>query len=97
MGRTLHLRLPVPLTDELVRRLCARLRDELTTGTAAAVVCTVDPAADDLATVDAVARLALAARRAGVDFRLDGADGRLSSLLGLVGLRAALTTVPDDA
>ena len=97
MGRTLQLRLPVPLTDERVRRLCARLRDELTTGAAAEVVCTVDPPAADLATVDAVARLALVARRAGVGFRLDGPDERLSSLVGLLGLRAALTGAPDDA
>ncbi len=97
MGRTLQLRLPVPLTDERVRQLCARLRDELTTGAASAVVCRVDAVAGDLATVDAVARLALVARRAGVAFRLDGPDGGLSSLLGLVGLRAALTGLPDDA
>ena len=97
VGRTLQLRLPVPLTDERVRRLCARLGEELTTGTAAAVVCTVGPAARDLAAVDAVARLALVARRAGVEFRLDGPDDALSSVLGLLGLRAALTGVPDDA
>ncbi len=96
MGRTLQLRLPVPLTDERVRRLCARLRDELTSGAVTTVVCTVDSAAGGLATVDAVARLALVARRAGVDFRLDGPDGELSSLLGLVGLRSALTGLPDD-
>ena len=96
MGRTLQLRLPVPLTEHGVRRLCARLRAELTTGSAAAVVCTVDPGTGGLATVDAVARLALVARRAGVDFRLDGPGGELSSLLGLVGLRAALTGVADD-
>lgn len=97
MGATLQLRLPVPLTDEQVGRLCARLRRELATGASTAVVCTVEPAASDLATVDAVARLALVARRAGVAFRLDGPGAELSSLLGLVGLRAALTAVPDDA
>ena len=97
MGRTLQLRLPVPLTDELVRTSCARLRHELTTGDVAAVVCDVEAAAGDLGTVDAVARLALVARRAGVEFRLDGLDGDLSSVLGLVGLRAALTGVHDDA
>ena len=97
MARTLQLRLPVPLTDERVRRLCVLLRDDLTAGAVTEVVCSVDPGADDLATVEAVARLALVARRAGVQFRLDGPVDELSSLLGLVGLRTVLTGVPDDA
>jgi len=95
MSTTLRLRLPVPSTSEQVRRLCAGLREQLTTGAFCAVVCSVDRAGGDLATVDAVARLALVARRAGVAFTLDGPGAELSSLLALVGLRAALTRRPD--
>ena len=96
MGSTLHVQLPVPVTEELVRRLCTALGERVTSGGVVAVVCHVEQAAGDLATVDAVARIALAARRAGVAFSLDGPGAELSSLLGLVGLRAALAGVPDD-
>jgi hypothetical protein len=96
MGSTLQVRLPVPLTDERVRWLCAGLREQLRSGAVAGVVCQLDRAVGDLATVDAVARLALVARRAGVTFTLDRPDAELSSLLGLVGLRAALARLPDD-
>ena len=96
MGTTLQLRLPVPLTAEQVRGLCADLREQLTSGAVSAVVCSVDRPPGDLATVEAVARLALVARRAGVAFSLDSPGAELSSLLGLLGLRAVLTGLPDD-
>jgi hypothetical protein len=96
MGSTRHLQLPVPVTDEQVWRLCTGLREQLTTGAVVAVVCHVEHAVGDLATVDAVARLALVARRAGVAFSLDSPGAELSSVLGLVGLRAALAGLPDD-
>jgi hypothetical protein len=96
MGSTLQLRLPVPLTTGGVRRLCARVRRQLSTGTVAAVVCSVDGGGADLATVDALARLALVARRAGVPFALDHPAAGLSSLLAVVGLRRTLAGLPDD-
>ena len=96
MGTTLQLRLPVPLTAEQVRGLCAALGERLGSGSVSAVVCSVDRAPEDLSTVDALARLALVARRAGVDFCLDAPGAELSSLLGLVGLRAALAGRSDD-
>lgn len=96
MGSALELRLPARLTDETVRRLCAGLREQLGSGAATSVVCRVDRAAGDLATVDAVARLALVARRAGVAFTLAGTGADLSSLLGLVGLGSGLAGLPDD-
>ena len=96
MGRTLQLRLPVPLTAEQLRGVCADLGEQLGTGAVSAVVCSVDRAVGDLTTVDALARLALVARRAGVAFTLDTTGAELSSLLSLVGLRAALTGVSDD-
>ena len=96
MGSTLQVRLPALVTDEHVRRLCSGLREQLTTGAVAAVVCHVERPVGDLATVDAVARLALVARRAGVAFTLDDPGTDLSSLLGLVGLRAVLAGQPDE-
>ena len=96
MGSTLQLWLAPRLTAEQVQRTCAGLRRQLSTGTVSAVVCRVDSAADDLVTVDAVARLALVTRRAGAAFSLDGPGAELTSLLALVGLRAPLTGLPDD-
>ena len=95
MGSTLHLRVPAPVTDEQARRLCAGLQERLRTGVVTAVVCQVDLAAGDLATVDAVARLALVARRAGVSFVLDDPGVGLCSLLDLVGLRA-VAGLPEE-
>ncbi len=97
MGSTLRLRLPGDLSDEQVCRLCTELAEQLTAGAATAVVCHVDHAVGDLTTVDAVARLALVARWAGVAFSLDSPGAELSSLLSLVGLRAALTRTPDQS
>jgi hypothetical protein len=96
MGSTLQLRLPATLTAAQVRRLCAGLAEQLAVGTVSVVVCRVDPAATDLATVDAVARLALVARRAGVVFVLEPPARHLSSLLELVGLRGALAGLRED-
>ena len=96
MGATLLLRLPVPLTDEGVRQLCAGVQEQLTAGAVTTVVCSVGQAAGDLATADAVARLALVARRAGVGFALHDPGGDLSSLLDLLGL-AALARLPGPA
>ena len=96
MGTTLQLRLPVPLTAEQVRGLCHRLGEQLGSGGVSAVVCSVDRAVGDLTTVDALARLALVARRSGVAFSLDAPGAELSSLLGLVGLQAALAGRSDD-
>lgn len=97
MASTLQLRLPVPAEREVVQRLCAGLRRQLGAGTVTAVVCRVDGPAGDLATVDAVARLALVARRAGVAFALDPPGRELAALLALTGLEAVLVGRPDDA
>ena len=50
----------------------------------------------DLAAVDALARLQLAAARCGRSIGLHGADRRLVELLELVGLDACLRCCPPD-
>jgi ABC-type transporter Mla MlaB component len=76
------------VTADRASDLCARLR-ALLVGTRPEVVVlevggVVDP---DLATVEAVARLQLTARRAGTSVELHYACERLRELLGLMGLR----------
>ncbi|CAM5558246.1 hypothetical protein SAVIM338S_04592 [Streptomyces avidinii] len=81
--RTLTLEGPEPDTAELCARVLALCRD----GPGGVVVCDVSAvAAPTLATVQALARAALTARRPGVPFRVTGAGPALRALLDLVGL-----------
>ena len=95
MGATVELRLPGPLTDDVVARTCAALTMRLRAGGVSRVVCHLDRVGSDLAAVDAVARLALTARRAGVAFDLRGLDPDLPALLQLVGLSGLLLGAAD--
>jgi ABC-type transporter Mla MlaB component len=80
-----------PIALDAIPRLCERLRVFLDGSHAECVVCDVDAVAHpDAATVDALARLQLTAKRSGRDFRLRGADGELRALLALAGLRDIL-------
>jgi hypothetical protein len=54
------------------------------------IVCNVGALAPDARTVDALARLQLGAKRAGLDLRLSHASGDLRALLAFVGLSAVL-------
>jgi ABC-type transporter Mla MlaB component len=90
MGTTVELRLPGPLTDDVVARTCDALRTGLGAGDVSRVVCHLDRVPSDLAAVDALARLALTARRAGAAFDLRGHDADLPQLLELVGLSGLL-------
>ncbi|WP_455352867.1 STAS domain-containing protein [Streptomyces sp. SYSU K217416] len=76
------------MTRADVPRLCERLRELLHDCPGAGVVdCDVGAlTSPDLATVDALARLQLTARRMGGRIRLRRPSGRLRALLGLVGL-----------
>jgi ABC-type transporter Mla MlaB component len=74
----------------LCDRVCRILRTERP-GVALVDVRGVDP---DAVTVDALARLQLAARRHGCTVRLRGASDTLLELVGFMGLRDVL---PDDA
>ncbi|MFF3510074.1 STAS domain-containing protein [Streptomyces sp. NPDC002573] len=81
------LHLPVSLGRDEVAALCEDVRALLVSGVAEVVVCdasrTGPPA---LATVDALARLQLAARRAGGRIRLRHPAPALRALLDLAGL-----------
>ncbi|MDK9497341.1 STAS domain-containing protein [Streptomyces katrae] len=82
--RTLALEGPRP--D--VPALCARLRELCRAGPGRPVTCDARAAAEPptLATVDALARMALTAKRHGAPFTVTGAAPRLQALLHLVGL-----------
>ncbi|MEW1614526.1 MULTISPECIES: STAS domain-containing protein [unclassified Streptomyces] len=91
------LTLPGQVAREAVPGLCAELESRLAgpRGTASEpavpVECDVGGVAQaDLALVEAVARLALVARRAGRQLRLRGAGPELRGLLELVGLTDAV-------
>ncbi|WP_158715646.1 STAS domain-containing protein [Streptomyces sp. NRRL S-481] len=80
--------LPGPVTRDEVRELSDDVRALLGAGRARVVVCDVGGLGPPgLATVDLLARLQLAARRAGGRIRLRDPDPALCALLDLVGLR----------
>ncbi|MFE5796782.1 STAS domain-containing protein [Streptomyces sp. NPDC056503] len=85
-SQPLVVTLPAAPTREEVARLCA--------GLAAAppgeVRCEIPPEAYGLVVVDALARLALAARRRGHRLTFDGAGPELTALLRLTGLDEVL-------
>jgi ABC-type transporter Mla MlaB component len=84
-----------PLDADGVERACASV-DRLLRAGAAVVACDVAAiAAPDLAAVDALARLQLAARRAGGHVEVRGAGDGLRQLLALAGLADVVPV--DDA
>lgn len=84
----LVLVLPGPVTRDEVPRLCDDVRARLESTGAGFVVCDVAGIGPPgLAAVDVLARLELAARRAGGRIRLRNPDPALRALLDLVGLR----------
>ncbi|MCZ4606169.1 STAS domain-containing protein [Streptomyces sp. Lzd4kr] len=77
-----------PVTRDEVAGLCDAVRDRLEAGGARVVVCDVGGLGPPgLGVVDLLARLQLAARRAGGRIRLRDPDPALHALLDLVGLR----------
>lgn len=76
-----------PITRAAIAGLCERVRVALEGSGADLVVCDVGALADpDAATIDAVARLQLTARRLGRQVWLRDACGELLELIALVGL-----------
>ncbi|MER6071078.1 STAS domain-containing protein [Streptomyces sp. NPDC001817] len=85
-----------PVTRDEVAGLCARVR-VLLAGGARLVVCDVGGLGPPgLAVVDLLARLELAARRAGGRIRLRDPDPALPALLDLVGLRFQVEGQPEE-
>jgi ABC-type transporter Mla MlaB component len=89
--------LPGPVTRDEVTGLCDEVRALLKATGAGAVVCDVAGLRPpDLAVVDLLARLELAARGAGGRIRLREPDPALHALLDLVGLRFELEGQPEQ-
>ena len=81
-----------------VRRMCEEVRALLERSDADVVICDVGAlVAPDVGTVDALARVALTARRLGRRVRLHRACGELRDLLALLGLDDVVPSVGDLA
>ncbi|HSK25077.1 MAG TPA: STAS domain-containing protein [Egicoccus sp.] len=96
--RVLLVPIQAPGGARAALRLCGSLRDRLLASDADVAV--LDLAAlttPDAATVDALARVLLTARRLGRDVRLRHASPRLVELLELFGLDEELPTEPEGA
>jgi ABC-type transporter Mla MlaB component len=78
---------PIALTD--LPRLGEQI-GVLLEMTGAEIVCDVSRVGPDAVSVDALARLQLAARRRGCEARLRGASNELLELLAFIGLREVL-------
>jgi ABC-type transporter Mla MlaB component len=92
---TLVLAVVAPVTRAHVPRLCAGVRSLLEASGADRLVYDVGALGDpDAATVDALARLRLTARRLHCEVRLRNASPRLRELLALVGLSDVLPCCP---
>jgi hypothetical protein len=79
-----------PIASGDAPRLCDHLRAVLTSSDAALVVCDVGGLDATIATVDALARLQLTARRLGRRIELRGGTPELAGLLTFVGLADVL-------
>ncbi|MGI8506869.1 MAG: STAS domain-containing protein [Solirubrobacteraceae bacterium] len=80
--------------------LCERVCTLLERGTARSVVCDVAGVAADAVAVDALARLALAARRRDCQITLRGGSSELAALVAFMGLERVLpvsaVSLPGD-
>ncbi|GAA2640512.1 hypothetical protein GCM10010307_40850 [Streptomyces vastus] len=86
-----------PVARDEVPRLCEDVRARLEATGAGVVVCDVAGLGPPgLTTVDVLARLQLAARRAGGRIRLRDPDPALRALLGLVGIRLEVEGQPEE-
>ncbi|MGW0819891.1 STAS domain-containing protein [Streptomyces sp. NPDC002845] len=93
----LVLVLPGPVTKDEVPRLCDEVRAQLEGAGGGVVVCDVAGIGPPgLGAVDVLARLQLAARRAGGRIRLRDPDPALRALLGLVGLSFEVEGQPEE-
>jgi ABC-type transporter Mla MlaB component len=79
-----------PIARDDLPGLCERVCALLTESTGGDVGCNVDGVEADAVTVDALARLQLAARRQGCRIHLRNASGDLLELVAFMGLRDVL-------
>ncbi len=86
-----------PITRADLPGLCDRVCALLTQSRADVVLCDVHGIEPDAVTVDALARLQLAARRLGCQVRLRGASDQLLELVDFMGLRDVLAEVRTPA
>ncbi|MFA9446735.1 STAS domain-containing protein [Egicoccus sp. AB-alg6-2] len=92
-GRVLVVGVPAPDGPHAVHALCGTLRDRLLASDAEVAVLDVAALVDpDAATVEALARVLLTARRLGRTVRLRQPSPRLTELLHLFGLDDVLPT-----
>jgi ABC-type transporter Mla MlaB component len=93
--RTVHFTIHAPLTREDLPGLCDRVCALLAATDPVLAYCDVGGAPrPDAVTVDALARLALAARRRGCRVRLRNATPELHALTALMGLTEVLRDAP---
>lgn len=92
----LELSISGPIERSDLPGLFARVCGLLERSRAPLLRCDVTGLAADAVAVDALARLALAARRHGCAVRLRGASGPLLELVGLMGLSDALPGEPTS-
>ena len=87
-----RLDIRAPLRREDLPGLFARTCELLTTERPEVVLCDVTGIEPDAVSVDALARLQLAARRTGCRVEFEGASPRLRSLVDFMGLTAVIET-----
>jgi ABC-type transporter Mla MlaB component len=90
MRRTIAFAIHGPIARDDLPGLCARVCALLEQGDVDEAVCDVNGIDPDAVTVDALARLQLAARRHGCTVRLRHASRDLVELLAFMGLRDVL-------
>jgi ABC-type transporter Mla MlaB component len=90
--RTIVFAIWGPIAREDLPGLCDRVCALLAAAGAAEALCDVTGVAADAVTVDALARLQLAAKRSGYLIRLRGASDALSALVAFMGLQDVLTS-----
>ena len=88
--QTIEFAIRGPIARDDLPGLCGRVCALLPTAGAAVAFCDVAGIAPDAVTVDALARLQLAARRRGCKVRLRNASAELLELVAFMGLRDVL-------
>jgi ABC-type transporter Mla MlaB component len=88
--RTIAFAIRGPIARADLAGLCGRVCALLERSAADVAVCDVSGVDPDAVTVDALARLQLAARRNGCQVRLQHASGELRALLAFMGLQDVL-------